>query len=69
VEAEQEFTQREGIIDVEAIPSLQVKPVSTTMVEEEEQALTTVEMDIDSHDNVQGHEPSNTVNPPQPSMT
>jgi hypothetical protein len=47
---EHEFTQREGIVDVNAIPSPQVEPMSATPVEEEYGAMTTVNMDINSHD-------------------
>jgi hypothetical protein len=66
-EAEEEFTQREGIVDVDAIPSLQVKPVSSTLVKEEEKAPTKAMMDINSHDSAHGHEPSTIGNPLQPS--
>jgi hypothetical protein len=64
---EEEFTQREGIVVVDAIPLLEVEPLSATLVEEEEQAPTTSRMDIDMHDNVQGHKPLATGNPKKPS--
>jgi hypothetical protein len=37
-EAEKEMSQREGIFDVDAIPSSQDEPVRTTLVKEEAQA-------------------------------
>jgi hypothetical protein len=39
-EVAQEMAQREGIVDVDAIPSPQIEPVTTTLVEEEEKSLT-----------------------------
>jgi hypothetical protein len=56
-EEQHEFTQREGIIDVDAIPSPQVEPVSATLVKEEEQAKTMAGMDIDLHNSVQVQDP------------
>jgi hypothetical protein len=66
-DAEQEFTQTEGIIDVNVIPSPQVEPVSATLVEEEGKAPTMVRMDIDLHNNVQIHDLLAIGNPQQPS--
>jgi hypothetical protein len=37
-EEEQAFTQIEGIVDVDAIPSPQIEPVTITLVEEEGKA-------------------------------
>jgi hypothetical protein len=47
---------REGMVDVDAIPSLQVYPMSLTLVEEEAQASLTVDMEIDLHDSAQGRQ-------------
>jgi hypothetical protein len=47
---------REGIVDVDVIPSLKVEPESPTLVEEEEQAPTTAGMEINSQNSVQGHQ-------------
>jgi hypothetical protein len=60
------MAQREGIVDVDTIPSPQVEPVTATLVEEEEQAPMMVRMDIDSHDSAQRHKPVTTGNPQQP---
>jgi hypothetical protein len=65
-EVKQEFAQREGIINVDAIPSPQVEPVSATLLEKEEKAPMMVRMEIDLHDNAQGHELLATGNPQQP---
>jgi hypothetical protein len=54
-EVEQEMAQREGIFDVDTIPSPQIEPVSATLVEEEEQSPMMTDMEIDSHDSAQGH--------------
>jgi hypothetical protein len=48
------FTLREVIIDVDVIPSPQVEPMSATLVEEEEHALTMDGIDIDSCDSAWG---------------
>jgi hypothetical protein len=60
------MTRREEIFDFDAIPSLQVEPVSAKLVEEEEKSPTTNGMEIDSYDRAQGHEPIATRNPQQP---
>jgi hypothetical protein len=50
------MAQREGIVNVNTIPSPQVEPMSVMPVEEEEQAPKTIEMEIDSHDSAHRHE-------------
>jgi hypothetical protein len=60
------MAQREGIVDVDAIPSPQVEPVSATLVEEEAQAPMMTDMEVDSHDSAQGHQTSDTGNLQQP---
>jgi hypothetical protein len=40
--------------------------VSVTLVEEEEKSPMTIDIEIDSHDSAQGHEPVATGNPQQP---
>jgi hypothetical protein len=55
-EAEQETTQREAVVDVDAIPSPQIEPVSTIVIEEEEQAPMMNGMEVDSHDSAQDYQ-------------
>jgi hypothetical protein len=50
---EHAFTQTEGIVDVDMIPSPQIEPVSATLVEEEMKTPTMAMMDIDSHNSAQ----------------
>jgi hypothetical protein len=66
-EAEHEFTQIEGIVNVDIIPLPQVEPVSATLVEEEGHSPTMVGMDINFHNRAQVHDPLATGNPQQPS--
>jgi hypothetical protein len=65
-EVEQETTQREVIIDVNANPLPSIELVSSILVEEEEKGLMMVEMEIYSHESEQGHAPVTTGNPQQP---
>jgi hypothetical protein len=44
--------QRDRIVDVDTIPSLQDKPVSAMLVEEEVQVPIMAYMDMDFHDSV-----------------
>jgi hypothetical protein len=60
------MAHREGIVDVDVIPSPQVEPVSPTLVEEEAQAPTMTGMEIDSHDSAQGRQTSDAGNLQQP---
>jgi hypothetical protein len=62
-EVEQEMAHREGVVDVDTIPSAQVKPTSPTPVVEEAQAPTTTSMEIDS---AQGHQTNDASNLQQP---
>jgi hypothetical protein len=61
-EAEQEMDQIEGIVDVNAISSLQDAPMSATLVEEETKALMMTVMEVDSHNSAQGHQTSDVRN-------
>jgi hypothetical protein len=47
-------------------PPHRIEPVSTTLVEEEEQSPMMVDMEIDLHDSVQGHKTVDAGNLQQP---
>jgi hypothetical protein len=63
MEVEQEMAHREGVVNVDTIPSARVKPTSPTPVVEEAQAPTTTSMEIDS---AQGHQTNDASNLQQP---